>query len=63
MIKANITKGQSMEDFVLREVLWYDNVLEQFSFRAGHDPVVDGEVLGWYPLPCGLKNGEVEEDA
>ena len=51
-----------MEDFVLREVLWYDNVLEQFSFRAGHDPVVDGEVIGWYPLPCGLKNGEVEDD-
>ena len=51
-----------MEDFVLREVLWYDNVLEQFSFRAGHDPVVDGEILGWYPLPCGLKNGEVEDD-
>lgn len=51
-----------MEDFVLREVLWYDNVLEQFSFRAGHDPVVDGEVVGWYPLPCGLKNGEVEDD-
>lgn len=52
-----------VDDFVLREVLWYDNVLEQFSFRAGHDPVVDGEVLGWYPLPCGLKNGEVEDDA
>lgn len=51
-----------MEDFVLREVLWYDNVLEQFSFRAGHDPVVDGEVLGWYPLPCGLRNGEGKED-
>lgn len=51
-----------LEDFVLREVLWYDNVLEQFSFRAGHDPVVDGEVIGWYPLPCGLKNGEVEDD-
>lgn len=52
-----------MEDFVLREVLWYDNVLEQFSFRASHDPVVDGEVVGWYPLPCGLRNGEVEDDA
>lgn len=51
-----------LEDFVLREVLWYDNVLEQFSFRAGHDPVVDGEVVGWYPLPCGLRNGEVEDD-
>ena len=51
-----------VDDFVLREVLWYDNVLEQFSFRAGHDPVVDGEVVGWYPLPCGLKNGEVADD-
>lgn len=50
-----------MEDFVLREVLWYDNVLEQFSFRAGHDPVVDGEVIGWYPLPADDKE-EVEDD-
>lgn len=50
------------DNFVIKEVLWYDNVLEEFSFH-GNRAKVEGEVLGWYPLPCGLRNGEVEEDA
>lgn len=50
------------DNFVIKEVLWYDNVLEEFSFH-GNRAKVEGEVLGWCPLPCGLRNGEVEEDA
>lgn len=49
------------DGFVIREVLWYDNVLEEFSFH-GNRAKVEGEVIGWYPLPCEFLNGEVEED-
>lgn len=50
------------DNFVIKEVLWYDNVLEDLSFH-GNRAKVEGEVLGWYPLPCGLRNGKVEDYA